>query len=413
MINQKLEVEYINAEAFKRFAGYEKEDVIGKKTSNFMHPDDAGKGLEALVQGQKIGIGTLELRLKHKDDLYYWYEATGQIFKDKDDKYKGIIIMRNVSDRKLAEEKLKESEERYRLITENANDLIGILNEKMQLEFVNEVACRNVMGYKVEEVIGFTALDLVHPDDLKQANKALRKGFRTGEGSIESRLKHKDGHYVWLELKGTTFYDAKHALKGLLIAREISERRKAEDDLRISEQKYRNILDNLNDLIYVINKNLEFEYINEPIFNKLLGYKKEDTLERKPLDVIHPDDMEKCIKALRNGFKDREGKIELRVRDINGTYHLHELKGKIFIDVDAQEKAMIISRDITAEKEALEKLKDSEERYRLITENAYDLITVIDQNYKMEFINEKPLKHIKFGNLMPAMKNFQFCNIRQ
>ena len=123
---------------------------------------------------------------------------------------------------------LKESEENYRLITEYANDLISIVNLKYEHEFINEETYQNLLGYSKKEILGKTGLSIVHPDDLKRGLKAYKEGLLKGEGTVEIRLRHKKGFYKWFEFRGKKYVDPKGNLKGLLIGRDITERKEAE-----------------------------------------------------------------------------------------------------------------------------------------------------------------------------------------
>ena len=93
-------------------------------------------------------------------------------------------------------------EEIFKLILDNTNDLIAILNSKFEHLFINENAYKNVLGYSKEDIIGKRPKDFRHPDDIKRAAQAIRKGLINGEITEEFRIRHKDGHYIWVETKG-------------------------------------------------------------------------------------------------------------------------------------------------------------------------------------------------------------------
>ena len=97
---------------------------------------------------------------------------------------------------KINEKRLTESEEKYKLILDNANDLITFINENFEHEYINEKAYFDLLGYSKEDIIGKTSLVPLHPDDQKKAIKILRDGFKYGEGKSEMRVRHKEGHYL-------------------------------------------------------------------------------------------------------------------------------------------------------------------------------------------------------------------------
>ncbi|MCK4239122.1 MAG: PAS domain-containing sensor histidine kinase, partial [Candidatus Lokiarchaeota archaeon] len=141
------------------------------------------------------------------------------------------------------------------------------------------------------------------------------------------------------------------------ISKDITERKKAEQKLIESEEKYRLILENVNDYIDIINEKFEYEYSNR-FLNEGLDIKS-------PLEIIHPEDLEKSINALKKGFKTGAEMAEIRIkRIIDDKYLWFETRGKTFIDKNGKKKAIIISRDITKRKIAEKKLKESEEKLR-------------------------------------------------
>ncbi|MFX1454257.1 MAG: PAS domain-containing protein, partial [Promethearchaeota archaeon] len=144
---------------------------------------------------------------------------------------------------------IKGSEDKFKLILDNANDLITIINDKFIHEYLNEKAYFELLGYSEEDIIGKTPLIPLHPDDQNKALKLLQDGFKQGKGHNELRVRHKKGHYLWLENKGTTFIDVDGQKKALIISRDITERKRVEQKLRDSEEKYRNLVMNIQDII--------------------------------------------------------------------------------------------------------------------------------------------------------------------
>jgi len=169
-----------------------------------------------------------------------WIELTAFPLKNSDGVVEGIIeYVKDITERKKAEEKILESEENYRLISENAYDLISVFDEKFRFEYVNENIHNRVMGYNKEDLIGKNGMALIHPDDQKIVLEAFRDLNNTGEASIVGRIRHKNGQYVWTETKGKSFYDKNGVRKFLLITRDISERKQSRQKLIESEEKYR------------------------------------------------------------------------------------------------------------------------------------------------------------------------------
>ena len=148
-----------------------------------------------------------------------------------------LNIARDISSKELTKKKLEsdiplESEKRYKFLSDQANDMVTVINNNFEYEYINEDASYRLMGYKREDILGIQAIKLVHPDDKEKIINLVKKGFKNGEASAEFRFRHKDGHWVWLESRGKTFTDNKGKIKGIIISRDITERKKTEHELK-------------------------------------------------------------------------------------------------------------------------------------------------------------------------------------
>jgi PAS domain S-box-containing protein len=387
VLNKKFKYEYINESAFKQILGYSKEDLLGKSALKFAHPDDVANTTRILFDGFKQGKGEAEFRLKHKEGHWLWFEGKGKTFSNNDGDLKAIIISRDVTERKIIEQKLRESEERYRLISENANDLIRVLNDRFEFEYINENVHKRLLGYTIEDLRGKTHLPFLHPDDRRRAIKATVKNLKKGEGSYQARFKDRNGKYKWFEFAGKYFYDSKGQKKILSIARDINERKIAELKLKESEEKYRLFSETAYDLIAVLNTKFKIEYVNENALQQILGYSKEDILGKPTLKFVHSDDLNLTSKALFEGFKRGMGEAEVRLRHKDGHWVWFEVRGKTFLDKDGKFKALLILRDFTERRITEEKLKQSEERYRLISQNSDENLFIFDMNLNLIYNN--------------------------
>lgn len=129
----------------------------------------------------------------------------------------------------ISERDLRDSETRYRLIAENANDMISIVNQKLEVDYINEETTQRIMGYPIDELENLNVSSYIHPDDVKPVLEAFQNDFETGEGMAETRLKRKDGTHMWIESKGRTFIDREGEKKYLVISRDITERKAFEE----------------------------------------------------------------------------------------------------------------------------------------------------------------------------------------
>ena len=293
-----------------------------------------------------------------------------------------------ITEKKEVEQKLKELEDRYRLITENSNDLIRIFDKDFNFEYINEANHLKQLGYLKEDLVGMNAKIIVHPDEHDQINKMIKQMLKEGKARREGRIKHKNGEWKWYDIWASLIEFQNDNWKALLISRDITERKIVEQKLRDSEEKYRLITENIYDLIGILDKNFKYEFLNEETFLRVLGYSSADLIGKSALNFIHPDDIELAATALKKGFETGEGTGEIRFKHNRGHWIWLEARGKTFIDQDGNLKAQIISRDITNRKKAEQKLKDSEEKFRVMSEQSHIGILII-QDYNIKYSNQK------------------------
>jgi len=264
-------------------------------------------------------------------------------------------IIRNISQRLEAEEKLKESEERKRLIIENANDLIKVLNSNFEYEELNENIHERILGYSKEELINMSPWAFVHPEDRKRASLLLSKILRKGMGSFQARFIHKDGSIKWLEITAKNFEDSIGNKKIITIGRDITDRKLAEQKLRESELKYRLISENAYDLIAIINTDLKHEYINESRYLEILGYLNKDLIGVSAIKFIHPEDHHKIYSDLKLGLKEIQPKGSIiRIKHKDGRWLWFETRVSIYRDCYGDLKGLVLVRDINERKKTEE-----------------------------------------------------------
>ncbi len=350
---------------------------MGKSPIEFMHPDDINRCIKIIQKTFKTGEGFGEFRLRRKNGSYVWLEVNAKIIIDKKGETKAILISRDINKRKLMEDKLKKSEERYRLITENANDIILVINQKLECEYINEQVSIKIWGYNKDDLINKSVLKLIHPDDLKIAANSLRKGFKSGEGEAIFRIKKKDGCFAWFEIRGKGFNNEHGIRKALLISRDITER-------KLVEEKYRQIFENSPLGIILIDQQGIIINCN-PAFEKFIGYEKGELISKKysDLSIIHPKYLPILLKRLKEIVK--EGilpPIDVKIHRKDGTLMWAHIQSSL-IKVGDEIFIQVIGNDITSRKKAellkmeeIKKLKELDKiRKNLIASISHELKT--------------------------------------
>ena len=268
-------------------------------------------------------------------------------------------IIGNALERDIIEQLLKISEEKYRLIIENINDLISIIGLQFKFEYINENSLTKLLGYTSKEVIGRSCLDFVHPTDKDKAIESLTSDFRIGISTIELRIKHKKGNWIWFECKGQTFTNKVGAISTLIISRDISDRKSA-------EKRYKNLFENSPNAILLINfKGIVID-VNSTS-KKLLGFEKEEFIDKpiNSLTGIFPQEVKLFFKSIfRASFnKDFPKPIEFQIKIKSGdiiwvilqaSLIKHENKSLIqfiFQDITEKKKGELITKKFKEELE--------------------------------------------------------------
>jgi PAS domain S-box-containing protein len=186
----------------------------------------------------------------------------------------------------LAQELLKKSEERYRLINDNLRDLVCVHNFDTSFKFVSP-SVEIVLGYKTDEIIGSLPFAIIHPEDLPIAEKAF-EALKNGKTMkpVEVRLRTKNEKYIWFEILINMVKNEEGVnIEAHSVSRDIEQRKAAEQALLDSEKFNKMIISNVSEGIVVYDKELKFKVWNKFMEN-LTGYTTEEMLERNASEVF-------------------------------------------------------------------------------------------------------------------------------
>jgi PAS domain S-box-containing protein len=295
-------------------------------------------------------------------------------------------LEKSESELKQTQERLRESEEKYRTLVEQANDGIAILQDRL-LKYANPRTAK-IIGYTADEITGTPFTEYIHPDELPNVVNHYKRRMAGEEvpSKYESIILHKDGHEVFIEINANLItYQGKPA--DLVIVRDITERKLAEEALRRSEERYRSLVENTEDPIYLVDKDSRYLFMNKKNLSRLrLAL---DQVIGKTYSKFHSKEeteiFEKCIKSVFKTRKSltREHKSQRDGRFFLRTYSpVKDDKGKV-------EAVTVISKDITGLKKTEDALKESEMLYRELVEKAGIAILIDDREGNFTYFNKK------------------------
>ena len=269
--------------------------------------------------------------------------------------------------RKYAEDALQKSEERYRVLVENASDMIFRTDLNGYFTYVNS-AVIHVTGYEKEELIGKQYTMLIRSDmrdnALKYFGRQLVKGLQNTYS--EYPIITKDGQRLCFGQNTQLIVKDGNFTGFQVMSRDITELRRLEEKVRFEQQRFRAFVEHSSDMIVLVNLEGVIMYVN-PAIENILGFKPEERIGAKGFEIIHPDDIKALADVFNTLSRDTNSPIikgELRLRHKDGSWRTLEAVGSNQINNNVVEYIIINYRDITERKKAEDALKESEQKYR-------------------------------------------------
>jgi PAS domain S-box-containing protein len=370
--------------AINEITGYSIEEFreFGSKTwIEHIHPQDREKILTELNESwERDNHFRLEYRFRKKDGTYFYVEDSGIYLRNEEGQLrKAIGVMKDISPIKLAAEKLQESEERFRIAAEKTGQLVYDFDiSSEQIRWAG--AIEDISGYTHEELHELTTSKLwkehIHPEDYKKVVAYFANALKSGGGySQEYRFKRKYGDYIYVEDCGTYLRDKEGRVYRMIgVIKDITERKLGMEKLRKSEERFRIVAEQTGQLVY------DYDILEDIIdwagaIKELTDYSEEEFEKLIRLEdwekLLHPEDRKRAVdsynKCLETGEKYRE---EYRFKRKDGNYLYVENRGVFLKDENGRIYRMLgANKDITQIKNSLEKVWESEEKYRSFIQN--------------------------------------------
>jgi len=373
----------VNSSAFERY-GYSEQDTQGKPFFDFIHPEDReiviSSFLKAIEEQRKITAG-LQFRISAANGASYWFELHSQARFDSNGLYIGEDgVLRDITERKLAEMELRESEQKYRELVENANSIILRWSQNGNITFMNEFGLQ-LFGYTEEEILGHPVVGTIVPEnestgrDLRPLLDKISANPKDFEQNINENMR-RNGERIWVSWTNKAVMDGDgKVLEILSIGSDITEHRKAEEQAQNEKNKLDAIIAAMTSGLTIRDKDYRLIYqspLTLGIFGNHIG--------------------EKCYQVFQQRDRICENcPVELAFQDGKSHNHIAEVKlpdGEIcFVENIANPirdasgvivSCLEITTDITERQKAEEVLRESEARFRNLLQ---DIQSVAVQGY--------------------------------
>ena len=280
-----------------------------------------------------------------------------------------MVHLEDITERRRAEESLRQSEELYTKLVNAIPDIVVRTDLEGKILFVNNYTML-MSGYSRDEIVGRNLLEFLSPEEHERIIQDVQLMIERPRGPKEYTLIIKDGSKIPIEVNGDTLRHADGTPFGLVNeCRDISERKRAEEALRQSEELYNKLVNAIPDI--VIRTDLEGKIIFMNKFTTLItGYSREEVEGRNMLEFISPEDRERVIQDVQLMLESYRGSKEYNLVKKDGSVICIEVNGDVLRNEDGMPFGLVdVCRDISERKRAEMLLRESEERLRGITGN--------------------------------------------
>jgi PAS domain S-box-containing protein len=368
--------------AAEKMFGYSRREILGRDTE-FLHiSKDAlgefqGKLYPSIAEEGFFYLN--DFMMKRKDGTLFPSEHTVvPLNNERGERIGWTSVVRDVTGQKQMEKSIRESNERYRLLAENVSDVIFIRDMNLQFTYISP-SVEKMTGYSVEEAMGLTMEETYTPRSIELAMEAFSEELikeKDGQSdpsrvrTIEMEGYRKDGSKIWTEAKTRFLRDSNGRPTGMLgVSRDITERKRAEETLRESEKRYRQLFNHAPAGIYELDFHKQrFIAVND-VMCQYTGYSEEEFLSMSPFDILSDDGKglyaqrcknlmagENISESVEYNIKTKGGEVLWVALNINPVYESGKVKG-----------ASVVVHNVTERRKVEQKLRESEERLRSLS----------------------------------------------
>lgn len=369
------------------------EEAIGKNFHELDYPPDLAAKLQRQIQE------VIETGLQLKDETPYT-SAKGERMYEYiffpllgEESVEGVAgITRDITERKTIEQALRESEARFRAMFEQASVGIVQIGEEGHFLAANRGFCEFI-GYGEAELQQMQVREVTDPADHAEEEELTRRlaSGEIPEFTLDKRYLRKDGATIWGTMTATFVRRGSgEPLYTLAIVQAIGDRKRAEEELRASEERFRQFAENSVDVFWIVEAEKQvLEYLN-PVFDEMFGEPRATLLRNieRYYELVHPDDRALAGTAMRSALAGKRAVVEYRIiRPSDGAVRWIRDTGFPMPDENGRiARVAGVAQDVTEDKNRMEEIRRAEERFRLLVEGTPDYaMFLIDPENKISY----------------------------
>jgi PAS domain S-box-containing protein len=328
-------------------------------------------------------------RIRTASGEWRWVESVGTNHLN-DPAVRAIVVnTRDVTERVRTEQAMRESENRFRSMVQNGSDMIGLLNRDGAYLYVSD-SVGHILGYSPDEMIGRSAFEFIHPDELATLQERFAAVLGGGEARIEAfRFLRRDGEWRWIETVITNLLDDPHVGAIVANSRDVTEAKQVVAALQQSENRFRTIVETSREGIWMLDEKGNTVYVNGRMA-EMLGYTP-DEMMGQPLwnfmDEVAGVEAHINLERRRQGLSEQHD-FRFRHKDAHDVWtiiatnplpsHNGEFTGTL---------GMVT--DITERKQAEMALRESHQFMQSVWESMTDAFDFIDRNWRFVHVNRQ------------------------
>ncbi len=379
--------------------GFAPDALVGTVAFDLVHPEDLPEASRAFAEAvTRKEPRRAAVRLATRDGDWRWFEVTGRPYTASAGDLRAAMIGRDMSERRAAEQALRDSEQRYRLLVETASSGIVESDREGVISFANR-AFAEMMGAPAERLVGRGVWEFeAEPADRERVQHQVREAVRR-EPRPRKRIHHlrsPAGRSMTAEIDWNFMRDAEGRVTGFVsFVNDVTRREEADQALADSHRFISHIAEATPHMLCVFElATRRLLYCNSRV-HQVLGWDPADLNAFGPglfEKVVHPEDLARVSQGMLEAVRSQDDRaVEIEYRSLHGSGDWLWLRARLAVfarNPDGSPRELLMaSEDITAQHRAIEALRDSEERFRLVAENAYDYILELGPDAEVRYLS--------------------------